>query len=302
MPPSAPKSLGLLCIFAAVVGLTLVTQWQPDPRQLQTAVVRTEPTPSPSPPQPVPVAWPLVFVKFFKVGGTTAAELIGRLAQRDGARICCRPHDACDACYTHNTLAMWRTGGRAAFAADAMVITLLRDPVERELSRYFYDRARGESRAQRQTLAQWAHTVPNDYAAVLGGGDAERACAALSADFALVGITERSLEFFAHLGITLGQRPADMAYESLKRVVDRPAAADVSPAAIATLANRLVADVRVYQCAARLFAERPPPPGLAAYVAQLNASLPAAACTFDEHRGAPGLSGKDCLRVRPARL
>lgn len=249
-----------------------------------------------------PLPDPLVFVKFYKVGGTTVADVLGRMADEDGLNICCG-RGGCQMCYTHDTLHALRKRGLAAFPRGATLITLLRDPVERELSRYYYDRARGERRASSQRLEVWVQSVGNEYAQVLGQGSVEQATRVLDEHFALVGITERSHDFMTALGLRLGQEPQRMAYQSLKRVVGRPTQQDVSVDALETLRARLYKDIAIYRHAQRLFEEQWESTSTRVsrewYGGELHRLSPNVTCSFEEHRGAAKLHGKDCLRARP---
>jgi len=244
----------------------------------------------------------LAFIKFFKVGGTTVADVLGRLAARDRREVCCG-HFGCQVCYTHNAMFAWKKMGRAAFHPNAQIVTVLRDPIERELSRYFYDRARGERRASTLRLEKWASRVVNEYAQVLGGGDVTVAKDALDRHFALVGVTERMHEFMAALGLMLGEPAEEMAYTSLKRVIGRPTQEQVSERALAVLRIKLEKDVQIYQHAATLFEQQWVACGDGdtrnAYVTELERVRPNSTCEFHRHDGAAKLTGQDCLHARP---
>jgi len=243
----------------------------------------------------------VVFLKFYKVGGTTVADVLGRLAQRDQHRICCGRRE-CEMCYMHSSLGIWKERGRRAFPPHAMVATLLRDPIEREISRYFYDRARGESRAKSLSLERWAMFVRNDYTSVLGRGDVGQANQTLESDFDIVGITERMDEFVVALGLLLRQSPRDMAYRSLKRVIGRPSREQVSRRALSILEQRLQPDRHVYEHALRLFDTRLAEWDSArrdAYRKEMESARPSEDCSYAEHKGALHLHGKDCLHVKP---
>lgn len=243
-----------------------------------------------------------VFVKFFKVGGTTVADVLGRLAERDHRQVCCG-QVGCEVCYTHNAMFALKKMGIAAFHPEAQLITLLRDPIERELSRYFYNRARGERFASELRLERWVARVENEYTQALGHGDVAVAKEVLNRYFALVGVTDRMHEFMSALGLLLGEPPQEMAYKSLKRVVGRPTQQEVSQQAMATLRVKLDKDMQVYQHAAELFDRQWLASGSghtrSAYAAELERVRPNASCEFRPHKGAPKLTGHDCLRARP---
>lgn len=244
----------------------------------------------------------LVFVKFFKVGGTTVADVLGRLAARDHRDVCC-DHFGCEVCYTHNAMFAWKKLGRAAFHPNAHVVTVLRDPIERELSRYYYNRAKGDRDASTTRLEKWATRVTNEYTQTLGHGDVGVAKDALDHHFALVGVTERMHEFMTALGMMLGEPPQEMAYRSLKQVVGRPTQDQVSERALAVLRMKLEKDVQVYQHAKELFGRQWMSTGDGdtrnAYATELERAKPNATCEFHRHNGAAKLMGQDCLRARP---
>merc|ERR1719204_2141413 len=52
----------------------------------------------------------LTFVKFHKVGGTTASIAIGNVAARYNWKFCCRARDGCNVCAMHNSLRQTRFG------------------------------------------------------------------------------------------------------------------------------------------------------------------------------------------------
>lgn len=241
------------------------------------------------------------FLKFFKVGGTTVAEVLGHLAERDEQTTCCvRP--GCLCCYTHASLDEYahRGGTRGRYA-----MTLLRHPVEREISRYYFARATGNPTARALSIDEWASRIPrNEYTAILGRGQVSTASAALERDFSLVGLTERTNDFLVAMGLLFNETPDAVAQRPLKRMVDRPRVEDLSPRVVATLTARLKDDIDVYMRAADITAahmdavrrqfghER-----VEAYgreVERLIAAQPE--CDNTKHT-APGLVGKTCYEL-----
>jgi hypothetical protein len=244
------------------------------------------------------------FLKFFKVGGTTVAEVLGRLAQRDERAICCST-SACSMCYSHMSLDRYASTGHVT-PHTAVGLVILRHPVEREISRYYFARATGDRVALRYSLEEWVGRVPrNEYLSVLGhGGGVEGAVAALDRDFALIGLTERTTDFLTAVGLTFNETPDAMAQRPLKRMVDRPRAQDLPASVISVLTTRLSGDIALYTRAAELVGRR-----MSALIAhhgtavveeyaravdRLIAAQPA--CT-GEHHSSPGLIGVDCMRI-----
>jgi len=247
-----------------------------------------------------PLSQHVAFIKFFKVGGTSVADTLGRLAVRDGRKICCG-QTGCDMCYTHDTLNAWKKHGRRAFPHNTTLVTLLRHPVEREISRYYYDRARGERKANVEGLGVWSLGVRNQYAQVLGGGNAERTIEVLDNHFTLVGVTERMHEFVVALGLTLRQAPASMAYGHLKRMVGRPTQEQVSEQALRNLYARLEPDIRIYNHSLAAFQltwdSVWPEDVRQEYSTLLDEARPNITCHFGAYNGAPKLVGNDCIRA-----
>lgn len=249
--------------------------------------------------------WPLAFLKFFKVGGTSVAERLGQLALAQNRTVCCRSRGPrCDVCYTHSALRLYASLQRRAFGAECRLVTLLRDPVERELSRWHYEHARGEAgdpHVRRHSLQEWARRAPCEYTQVLGRGDLARARHALRRDFVLVGLTENSTAFMASLGLLLRQPPAQMAQPPLKVMLGRPPRERLPAELVRTLERRLERDRALYDYAVQLVAERQRREHndeFARYYHELHRLEQAARrdCAFAQYKGAPGLVGEDCVR------
>lgn len=242
------------------------------------------------------------FLKFFKVGGTTVAEVLGRLGERDEREICCSRAE-CEVCYTHASLARYSDSGKIV-PRGAFALTLLRHPVEREVSRYYFARAVGDKAALRHTIEQWvAHVPKNEYTTVLGRGSVDAAVRALDRDFSLVGLTERTNDLLTALGMLFNETPDAVAQRPLKRVVDRPRVMDLSASTVATLTARLAPDIEVYTRAAliaarhmsALIAEHSPRV-VEAYARALEVIIASQPECTDERHSSPGLVGMDCYR------
>jgi hypothetical protein len=173
-------------------------------------------------------------------------------------------------------------GLRELLPADARWMTILRDPVERTLSQYFYlvrppgkrDRAGagltpawlgppGPDLTLEQALSERSYIPDNLQVRMLCGTvspfdplppDAlERAIRNIDS-FAYVGTTERFVEFLALLNLELGWPTVGLTRSNANR--DRPQISDLAPEEVAVVEERNELDRQLHQHAASLFASK----------------------------------------------
>ena len=124
------------------------------------------------------------FIKFHQVGGTSVAETMYKFIDRHELRGCCigtkSERAACQICADHNSLACLVDEGRhclalpGAFSPKPATATLLREPLDKALAKYYFIASRNdiysEARGYRQTVEDWASKhIDNEYLDVLGG-------------------------------------------------------------------------------------------------------------------------------------
>ena len=242
----------------------------------------------------------LVFAKFHQIGGTTVAYTLYKAAATPppGAPWlagCCCP--GCDVCAEHVSLGcIWpaRPGGHCLGRprAEVVLVTLLREPVDKLLGKYYFLRSRradsGKGAPERgdplASLELWADDCrhQNEYAQILGNAElppapplgegfaCKRECAPPSAaqaaatraaierakatldEFDVVGTTEGFDRFMVRVAHAMGWDIGRVAYRRLKTVVGRPTVGDHPPRVAAALARALAPDVEIHAHAAAL--------------------------------------------------
>jgi hypothetical protein len=153
----------------------------------------------------------------------------------------------------------------------ATYITVLRDPVDRTISSYYYARSRKldphHRAATNLSLEQYVSTTPNDnvqtkliagrqrqYDFLRGQCDADTLEAAkqnLSEHFSIVGLTERFDESLALCKIVFGWKVRQ--YSSFNVTRSRPSKSNISSTTRDLIAERYRFDVELYDFATRLF-------------------------------------------------
>ncbi|MGC5325146.1 sulfotransferase family 2 domain-containing protein [Brevibacillus sp. SYSU BS000544] len=144
-------------------------------------------------------------------------------------------------------------------------ITMLRDPVDRVISLYFYIRRSPghylHTRVRNMSLAQFAsaqdiHENSNSQTILLAGSNnAELAKQNLARYFSVVGLTE-------HFNESLFLMKRELGWRNLRRYVSyhvskrRPSVREVSPQVIQIIQNNNRSDIEVYEFAKHLFQQK----------------------------------------------
>eukprot|EP00045_Choanoeca_perplexa_P016948 m.235715 g.235715 ORF g.235715 m.235715 type:complete len:385 (-) comp17409_c0_seq2:83-1237(-) len=213
-------------------------------------------------------AKPFAYLKLHKVGSTTVAIALERMADKHDLRLCSRPLDThpCKAWTTHGTEHAMREAGvkglRSAVGGDnAIALTILRDPVQRLLSRYFYDIALSGKTVKHppsynefityldQHEAEQAHYMRDFARKTNAVEDAKQAIE----DFDVVGVSEDLDGFMALLSYHLNVPPAHLTYKNEKVVLGRPQLKDLEPRLQTHLKLATANDFEVYLAAQRRF-------------------------------------------------
>eukprot|EP00056_Hartaetosiga_gracilis_P003821 m.67755 g.67755 ORF g.67755 m.67755 type:complete len:368 (-) comp11592_c2_seq1:185-1288(-) len=219
----------------------------------------------------------VVFMKLHKVASTTVSMVLERIAAKAHKKMCARGDQLlksvpCEFWTTHDNEEVFVYEGVKGFDAfvgeNPLTITILRDPIERVLSRYFYnlvmDRRQSVSLEYIQKridiLPLWLQSNPGEtvhYTKLFSRSrgvknlSVEKAIANLE-DFTVVGVTEEINAFMVLVATALHVPVTDVVYKNEKVVVNRPKFEDL-PIETQQLLERLtLSDRIVYEHAKKL--------------------------------------------------
>ena len=243
----------------------------------------------------------VAFVKLHKVGSTTMSNAVVGYAGRWNLTVCPKSmHTDCDVLVEHkNTEMQIKKHGLEVFldelvpglvavnmtrhngGAPPVSVVVLRDPRERVLSRFFYDRLGGK-----QEHKSWrafslylnstkAKKEGRHYVDCLGSRKDHRPKTTAEAihglkKFEVVVVTSRMEAGIARVALALGCDAVNWTFHSQKRVLGRPTI-DQAPPAVQEQLNALVAqDMAVWEAADTIAAEREALPDARAALTELN--------------------------------
>eukprot|EP00045_Choanoeca_perplexa_P007763 m.71308 g.71308 ORF g.71308 m.71308 type:complete len:435 (+) comp14208_c0_seq1:1901-3205(+) len=257
------------------------------------------------------------YLKLHKVGSTTVSIAFERMAEKHRLKLCGRG-DAfwtslpCNAWTTHDTEAVMAVGGADGLrfmvgGSNAVTITLLRDPISRLLSRYYYNLAMaGEKVTRPPTYDEFADFLlknpaePMHYVRAFSGValSLEASINALSS-FDVVGISEELDSFMALCSSHLHVPPAHLTYKNEKVVLGKPKFEDLDPRLQAHLRAVTADDQQVYLAAKYRFGLQQQK--VADFSTRLSEFKTAQArvdqsCRFTE-TNSQVLTGKDCYQL-----
>eukprot|EP00043_Microstomoeca_roanoka_P024791 m.6739 g.6739 ORF g.6739 m.6739 type:complete len:405 (+) comp4923_c0_seq2:105-1319(+) len=257
-----------------------------------------------------------VFLKFHKVGSTTVAVTLERLARFGEKKLCGRqenffPSLPCQAWTTHDTeYAMVLSGLdslRFFVGGKALALTILRHPVDRLLSRFYYDRVlTGETGAMIPTYQQMQEWLEervlerSHYLRTLSMGSMRLADAMEALrNFDLVGVSDRMDDFMVMLAFTFRVPLRYVTYKNEKVVVGRPGMEDLPIGILRLLEENCAEDMEIYKFAQRLVQEaigRTPNFVAAKREFQRLEAEVDQRCTFTD-TNSKILTGKDCYQL-----
>ena len=257
----------------------------------------------------------LIFLKFHQVGGTTIADRLLTHAEERKWKACCAK--GCDVCAQHTSLQCKFNCLGASPINPAVVITILREPVDKSLARFYFQASRDDygSKAgvkvplvkyviecQNQDLPK-PKQCPNEYLEVLGNGNLKEAHRILS-KVDVIGTTEAFDDFMIMLALRMNWPLSMVTYKRLKTVLGRPKVSDHPPSVLEPLRIHLAPDIDLYAAGASLAQKRLE----AGYGTLGNGALAAArlefarlesrvdqSCSFESH--GRNLVGKDCYEM-----
>ncbi|EGD78149.1 hypothetical protein PTSG_09025 [Salpingoeca rosetta] len=218
-----------------------------------------------------PVDWrsamlPVAFLKFHKVGSTTVSLVLERLAELSGKKLCGRAEAffdslPCQVWTTHDTELVMGVGGahglRFFVGSHAVAVTVMRNPIDRLMSRYYYDKVlEGDSTntiPSHSELRQWLDDNEQEkdhYTRVLSRGtmDVEDAKEELK-DIDVVGVTDKMDELLVLLAFRMRVPLQHLTYKRQKVVEGRPRMNQLPPDLLALLEQSCLRDMELYRAA-----------------------------------------------------
>eukprot|EP00730_Choanoeca_flexa_P014542 TRINITY_DN6396_c0_g1_i3.p1 TRINITY_DN6396_c0_g1~~TRINITY_DN6396_c0_g1_i3.p1 ORF type:complete len:395 (+),score=82.95 TRINITY_DN6396_c0_g1_i3:158-1342(+) len=268
-------------------------------------------------PMPTGPARPFAYLKLHKVGSTTASIALERVAAKHNLKLCGRADDfwgslPCQAWTTHDTESVMAVQGVHGLkfmvgGSRAVAITLLRKPIDRLLSRYFYDLAMAGQKVTRpptyEEFKVFLNQNPNEAVHYLRAfsGASLSVDAALQTldDFDVVGVSEELDRFMTVTAAHLNVPVTDLVYKNEKVVLGKPKYEDLEPRLQTLLQQVTKDDETIYQHAKTVFIAQQqvvPRFGDKLKLFQSAQARIDQRCTFKETRSQV-LTGLDCYRI-----
>ena len=217
----------------------------------------------------------VAFLKLHKVGSSTVTNAIIAYATDHNLRVCPRTsdtkqikdcdveasHEASEFVIYHKGLDFYMKNVARGLGAPVTVV-VLRDPLERVLSRFFYNHEK-----RKKALISWPKELRKwlknekwkkegtHYVKALGQEYADDAIKALQR-FDVVGLTENLESALARVALHTNTDAADWSFHSQKVVVGRPTYDDLEPRSRYLLKKLTLEDRKVYKAAQQVVIEQ----------------------------------------------
>jgi len=209
----------------------------------------------------------LLFAHFPKTGGTTFIETtLEQFLGRRGLHNDCSNRQPYEICAGHQPIGQMRYRGfdfQSWAIQNAFTFTLLRDPVERLISEFYFERStvsRGTLLAKNWTwpefikLKKEAYSATESYVGTFGGSLPIASLTLAAFDF--VGITEEFDEFLTAFGMYVRATPAELTYRKQRIMAGRPSRDEIPEEYRRQLVALTQDDQKLYEFARRLFDAR----------------------------------------------